>query len=315
MATYEPGPVLALVALASGKVDCGQDLQPLGLVALSEAVFAGRCLAFIRTEDPFARAQEYSMKMTALMTSLMVLCCGAVSAAQDGGAAEERAEQRGFLYGAGVLVSEEPYRGYDTRIIPIPILGYLGERLRVFGPFVSYDVVQGQDIRLSVKAAPRFQGFDESDSDYFEGMQDRDSSLDAGLGFNYDKDDWKVDLSVMFDTLGKSDGYELKTSLGKVFRRGPLFLEPTVSLSYLDDNMVDYYYGVRDSEETDFRKAYKGDSTVNTSLGFSVATPRIWGGMTRFSLEHTWNGSNISDSPLVNSDSQWSMRLLFTRFF
>lgn len=259
--------------------------------------------------------KDYRMKLKTLPACVLAFCGGAAIAAPEGGEAGERVEQRGFLYGLGVVVSQQPYRGYDTRILPLPILGYQGERLRVFGPFVSYDIVQAQHIRLAVKAAPRFQGYDESDSDYFEGMQDRDSSIDAGLGVNYEKEDWKIGLSAMFDTLGKSDGYELKTSIGKVFRSGPIFFEPTFSLSYLDENNVDYYYGVRESEQTDFRKAYKGDGTVNTTIGFSVATPVLLGGFTRLSIDQTWNGSNISDSPLVNADSQWSLRLLFSKFF
>jgi outer membrane protein len=197
----------------------------------------------------------------------------------------------------------------------LPVLGYRGERLRIFGPFVSYDVVQTEYSRVNFRASPRFQGFDDSDSDFFEGMRDRDSSIDAGVGFNYKKEDWKFELAAMFDTLDKSGGYELSTRLGRVFRNGPLFFEPTLAFSYLDDNNVDYYYGVRKSEQTDFREAYKGDSTVNTSVGFSVATPIFFGGFTRFSIEHTWNGSNINDSPLVNSDSNWSMQLLFSKFF
>ena len=39
------------------------------------------------------------------------------------------------------------------------------------------------------------------------------------------------------------------TQVGKVFRTGPVFIEPTVGVSYVDDSMVNYYYGVRDSVE------------------------------------------------------------------
>jgi outer membrane protein len=257
----------------------------------------------------------FGMKGKALATFVLMICCAQASIASERVAALEQSEKKGFLYGAGLIVSEEPYRGYDTRVIPIPVLGYVGERLRVYGPFVSYDVLQGESSRVSLRAAPRFQGFDESDSDFFEGMKDRDSSVDAGLGFNYDKEDWKFEAAAMFDTLGKSDGYELSTRLGRVFRNGPIFLEPSLAFSYLDDNNVDYYYGVRESEQTDSRLAYKGDSTVNTTIGFSVSTPILFGGFTQFAIDHTWNGSNINDSPLINSDSQWSVRMLFSKFF
>ena len=62
-----------------------------------------------------------------------------------------------------------------ARVIPLPILGYRGDRLSVLGPFVSYDVLNQRDgIKLSAQASPRFQGFDSSDSDVFIGMDERD---------------------------------------------------------------------------------------------------------------------------------------------
>lgn len=259
--------------------------------------------------------QGVGAKWQTLWAFALALVCAQGSVAGDQAAPEDRKEKTGFVYGAGLIVSAEPYRGFDTRVIPLPVLGYQGERLRILGPFVSYDLIQADNSRLSLRAAPRFQGYDDSDSDFFEGMQDRDSSVDAGLGFNYDRDDWKFEAAAMVDALGKSDGYELSTKVGRVFRKGPIFLEPSLALSYLDDNNVDYYYGVREGEQTDFRAAYKGDATINATIGFSVSTPILFGGFTRLAMQHTWNGSNINDSPLVNSDSQWSVQLMFSKFF
>ena len=153
------------------------------------------------------------MKWKAVWTIALAVGCAQAGSAGERVAAADQSEKRGFLYGAGLIVSEEPYRGYGTRVIPIPVLGYVGERLRVLGPFVSYDVLQAESSRVSLRAAPRFQGFEESDSDFFEGMEDRDSSIDAGLGFNYEQEDWKFEAAAMFDTLGKSDGYQLQQNL------------------------------------------------------------------------------------------------------
>jgi len=245
----------------------------------------------------------------------LALCLTTPVLADDRGEVRKRLEPKGFLYGFGLGVKQELYKGYDRRVIPLPILGYRGDRLSVLGPFVSYDVLNQDGIKLSAQASPRFQGFDSSDSDVFIGMDERDFSFDAGLGVKYERNDWNVGLSSMFDVLNKSNGYELKASLGRAFKSGPIFYEPTISVSYLDANHVNYYYGVRDYEATTLRPAYKADSALNTTIGFSVATPIFFDGFTRLSVDYTLSDSNITDSPLVDTDNSLSLRLLFSRFF
>ena len=243
------------------------------------------------------------------------LFCAQQVMADERGAVRERLEPKGFLYGFGLGINQELYKGYDRRVIPLPILGYRGDRLSVLGPFISYDVFQQEGIKLAVQASPRFEGFDSSDSDIFVGMDERDFSFDAGLGLKYEQDDWNVGLSSMFDVLNKSDGYELKASLGRAFKSGPIFYEPSISVSYLDANHVNYYYGVGVHEVTSFRPAYETESAVNTTIGFSIATPIFFEGFTRLSIDYTWNDSSIADSPLVDTDTNLSLRLLYSRFF
>jgi len=236
--------------------------------------------------------------------------------ADDGrGEARERIEPKGFLYGLGLGISHEIYVGYDYRVIPLPIIGYRGDNFRILGPFASYDALSFSDLNLTLMLAPRFQGFDDSDSDIFENMQDRKFSMDAGIGVTYEKKDWKISVSSMFDVLGRSDGFEAKVNLARVFRQGPLFFEPSLSLSYLDSKHVDYYYGVKADETNSLTFAFAGNSALNTSLGFSISTPIFLGGFTQLALNYTWYDSAITDSPIVEDETNLNVRLLFSKFF
>ena len=246
---------------------------------------------------------------------ILALSSSAVFADGNRGEVRERIEPKGFLYGFGLGVSQEIYAGYDYRVIPLPIIGYRGDNFRVLGPFVSYDALEFSDIELTLQVAPRFQGFDESDSFIFENMEERKFSMDAGLGLSYEKKDWKIALSSMFDVLGRSEGYEAKANISRVFRKGPLFFEPRLSFSYLDSNHVDYYYGVKANETNEFTSQYLGQSALNTTFSLSLATPVFLGGFTQIVVDYTWYDSAITNSPLVEDDSNISARFLFSKFF
>ncbi|TYK65136.1 MipA/OmpV family protein [Colwellia echini] len=246
---------------------------------------------------------------------LIALLSSTAFAEQNRGDARERIEPNGLLYGFGLGIVQEIYKGYDYKVIPLPIIGYRGENFRILGPFVSYDAFQVYDIKLSLQAAPRFQGFDDSDSYIFENMAPRKFSMDAGFGLNYQKSDWKISFSGMYDVLGRSNGFEATANLSRVIRRGPLFFEPKVSVSYLDAKNVNYYYGVKANEVNPYTYQYQGESTVNTAIGISISTPILWGGFTQIAFDYTWFGAGISDSPLVDDDKNLSSRLLFSKFF
>ncbi|WP_440873910.1 MipA/OmpV family protein [Thalassotalea sp. PLHSN55] len=255
-------------------------------------------------------------KLLLCLIALTTFVANSVNAETDNrGDARERIEPNGFLYGFGLGINQEIYQGYDYRVIPLPIIGYRSEKLSILGPFVSYELAQFNDVEFTVQAAPRFQGFDESDSAVFENMADRRFSMDAGLGIQYEKRDWKVSVKSMFDVLNRSGGYELTADLGRVFRYGPVFVEPSISLSYLDDKHVDYYYGVKANETNELTYQYQGKSAVNTRIGFSVATPIFFSGFTMFAIDYTRYDDVIADSPLVDQNHNISARLMFSKFF
>lgn len=252
-----------------------------------------------------------------LLLLLVSLLYTVLVAASDGnrGEARERIEPEGFLYGIGLAVKSEIYKDYDQRVTLLPVLGYRGEKLTIFGPFVRYAMLQSGNVEFSIQAKPRFEGYDDSDSDIFEGMDERKSSIDLGFGVEYARDDWKLELSSLHDVLGRSNGSELSAGLSKVFRSGSFFIEPGIGLSYLDSRYVDYYYGVKNSEVTSFRPRYEGDDAVNKNLGITVTTPAFFDGLARFGFKHTWYDPDISDSPLTDEDTSLSFFFAYSRFF
>ena len=233
---------------------------------------------------------------------------------QQGQSQNSQQPPQGFLYGVGIGVNQEIYQGYKRRTIPLPLIGYRGEKLTVYGPFVSYQLLQQGKVSVSAKLAPRFAGFDESDSTVFAGMAKRKSSLDGGINVQFRQQAWLVEAETLIDLLGNSDGQESKLSLAYNLRLGPLLIEPKIGVSYADSNLVDYYYGVRLDEATANRLSYRGSSALNYNTGLSLSNPLL-GGMARLSIEHHWYDSSISNSPLTDRDTGVSAFLSWSKFF
>jgi outer membrane protein len=258
------------------------------------------------------------MNFKTISTTLAVsLFCAISVITTDEARAQEpyRMQDPGFIWGFGLGIVEQVYNGFDQRVIPLPVIGYNGERLKVFGPFVRYEFLQMDKTTVSLQTAPRFNGYEELDSSIFDGMEKRKDSLDIGLGFKREVDRWIFDVSGMYDALGRSDGFELKGSIARVYPAGSFFIAPSLGLSYLDSNNVDYYFGVRDSEATAFRSAYKGEEALNTTAGISFITPAFFNGQTRLTISHTWFDSSIADSPLTDKDTTLGIILAFAHSF
>ncbi|WP_419227359.1 MipA/OmpV family protein [Alteromonas sp. OM2203] len=224
-------------------------------------------------------------------------------------------QPQGWMWGFGVAASQDVYTDFDNRIVPIPIIGYTGEKLRVYGPFVGYQLFQQDGFTLDAQLVPVFAGYEEDDSAVFTGMEDRDFSYAAGIGLNYNTGGWVYSLSTSADILGKFDGYQASARIGKRFRIDQYMIEPSIGVNYQDSNYVDYYYGVRPEEATAFRSAYNGDGALNTEIRIAVSTRQFFKGITRLELGATFFDDSISDSPLTDDDTSLNAMLVYTRFF
>ena len=250
------------------------------------------------------------MFLRKISLTMVLVCASIVASAND-----RQQVKDGFIYGVGVNYSQEIYKGYDSRFIPIPVIGYRSERLNVFGPFVSYRVLASNNLKIAFELAPRFQGFDESDSDFFLGLSKRKDSLDAGISAEYQYGHWKTKVTSMFDILNNANGFEVETKLAYAYRMGPIFIEPSVAANYESSKLVDYYYGVGELETLSNRPFYKGESGISYSAGISLSTPIFLGGFTRMSINSQWFGPHITESPLVDASRQIGVNILFSKSF
>jgi outer membrane protein len=117
-------------------------------------------------------------------------------------------------------------------------------------------------------------------------------------------------LSGDFLTAG-SKGRKADIQFGSPFRFGQWTIEPHIGAEWLNNDNVDYYYGVTSAESRPWRDQYTGKSSYNFSAGTRFDyrfTPHqnvsLDVGVTRL-------GSGITDSPLVDKTVIPQVRLSY----
>lgn len=223
--------------------------------------------------------------------------------------------ESGFFYGAMLGLNTPIYRGVENDLLVVPVVGYKSDNFNFLGPMISYQFLGMGHYSFNAILRYNFSGYEESDSDIFSGMQDRDASLDFGFAVRYKKQNWAANVDIAHDVMNKSNGIVFKAGMGKTYYFGPIFVEPNVGLSYWDKQYVDYYYGVQANEARSDRAVYAGEYAVNQKLGINISTPILFGGFTRLSLEQIWYDASISNSPLTDTSKNVTIRMTFSKFF
>jgi outer membrane protein len=204
--------------------------------------------------------------------------------------------------GAGVVFWPTPYEDVDTKVFPIPIGSLRYGRLWIEGVRLGYRVFGGRGGGLDVFARPRFDGFDPDDGGVLAGMDEREESVEAGLALSLRRQHFEVRLSATADVLDRNEGSELALESTWPFEAGRFRLTPGVALLFGDDDLIDYYYGVRLHEVTADRPAYSPGSTLTARASLN-ATRRIgsshWSVVTLLNVNRP--GEEIRDSPIVDA--------------
>jgi MipA family protein len=255
-----------------------------------------------------------NLPKVALLALVLAMCAQIplVSADLEG----KRPKPEGWFYGLGLGYTESIYIDKDNRFIPLPSIGYIGEKITFAGPFFSYKWFDQEGFSSDLKLRVRFDGYSADDSYIFEGMAKREMSLDGGFGVAYQKKDIaRFELTMLHDTLGRHKGMGSGFQISRQFNKGPFFFVPEIAVQRFDENFVDYYYGVEQDEAKAFRPYYEGKAVTNYRADFNISTPIFFGGFTRLDLGYIWYGNEIANSPLVDKDQGFNIRFAFTRFF
>lgn len=154
---------------------------------------------------------------------------------------------------------------------------YRSERFNLDFESMSYRLFYSDKYNLEILAKAVELGFEKGDSKTFAGMMDRDPSINAGLRASYTTDYGLFSLHALTDVLGKHKGQEVELRFGEPFytrhsadNKKELTLGSFVGTRWQSDDLIDYYYGVKNNEATATRKAFKGTSAITPFVGVEL---------------------------------------------
>lgn len=215
--------------------------------------------------------------------------------------------QKKWSVGGAVLTSFSPYVDSKPKYYPIPIIAYQGDRIEVLGIQASYSIWRNEKMNFSLGLKLNFDGYNSDDSDAFEGMEDRELSLDGSFKWQYNfVKKWNLKTDVYYDLLGVSDGFHGSLSVGRSFDSEKFMLIPSVGVKWEDENYVDYYYGVSSEDETSSREEYHPGFTFNPYVECTYL--RFWGQSwaTYLTVSAIYLDEEIQNSPLVDQKFKFS---------
>jgi outer membrane scaffolding protein for murein synthesis (MipA/OmpV family) len=205
--------------------------------------------------------------------------------------------------GGGIRGGQSPYLATDNedqrQLDLIPLYLYNGKWLFARGTAGGIHLFDNDTFEFNLYTRYRFQQLDPDSNVFFEGLEKRKQSLDAGIEAGLTQNWGELKLSWVTDTLDRHNGEEVRFSYRYRFDAGPWSFSPFISWTWQDEDLTDYYFGVSEAEARPDRPAFSaGDSQW---LGFGLNTSwQVTDTIVLFgNFGFSGTDSDVINSPLV----------------
>ena len=205
--------------------------------------------------------------------------------------------------GPGVRFGQSPYVGSERNSDLIPLYLYEGKLLFAHGASFGLHLFRNDKLTFDLYSSYRFQQLDPDSNVYFQGMDKRKQTLDAGFSVDF-YDFWGgVKLSWLTDTLNRHNGDEFELTYRYRIDRGRWLFTPWISLIKQDDDLTNYYFGVRPDEVRPDRPLYVPGNATNVAIGLNASYQLTRNWLLFANYGHIGFDTEIKNSPLVAEDN------------
>lgn len=223
--------------------------------------------------------------------------------------AATQADKWGFNAGAGATLRTSEYKGINSLGSPLPLIGYEGKWLYLRGLSGGVHVYRDryQEFNVQVSYLPQNFYASWSDNDRMKRLDDRYSSLMAGLNYTLRTLYGQASATVSTDVLGVNNGVMADVSYAYPVRFENVMITPAVGVQWTDSNYNDYYYSISSSESRSSGfKEYSPESAFSPYAGLTmrVILTEDWSAVAN--AKALFLGNEITDSPMVERTTTYS---------
>ena len=208
--------------------------------------------------------------------------------------------------GGGIRGGQSPYlettNEEQRKLDLIPLYLYEGKWLFAHGTAGGVHIINKDVFQLDLYTRWRFQSLDPDSNEFFEGLEERKQTLDAGIRAGIVQDWGELRLSWLTDTLGRHNGNEVQLTYRYRFESGAWSFSPYISWFWQDESLTDYYFGVSADEATADRPEFSAGESQWLSLGVNTSwhiSDRI---VLFANLAFAGTDTDVLDGPLTDED-------------
>ena len=203
--------------------------------------------------------------------------------------------------GFGLRNATFPYVGDDVETDFVPLITYNGERFFIDGTRAGIHLFHNDRWLVGTYAAYRYGGFNEEDSSELDGL-DRDDGIDGRFAVTRISDYGRFTVDLGSDISDKSEGWDAQLRWGQLFQKGRYRFRPWLGLTYENDDLAHYYYGVNPDEVEEGRPAYDVGSTLEWSYGIDLSYQLSRNHYVGLNLQYTELDDEKIDSPITDEN-------------
>ncbi len=205
--------------------------------------------------------------------------------------------------GASALVGTAPYKGYDTKVYPVPIISYEGDDFYFHTLTAGYYLWKDDKNKLSLTATYVPFGFDPDDTDdsQLKRLDKRRGTLLGGLAYSHNEEWGTIRATFNGDVLDNSDGMVADVAYLYAFKQDNWALIPGVGVAWSSSNQNQYYYGVSSNESRrSGLNTYSPDDSFSPYVELSAKYDFTsqWQGF--FTGRYIRLADEVKDSPMVD---------------
>lgn len=174
--------------------------------------------------------------------------------------------------GLGIITRSSPYVD-STRDVAqaIPAVTYVGERLQWLGPSLRFGLAGSERLRLALAAEYRVGVYEEADSPALAGLGDRENTLLAGFGLQYEIGaGFELEALYQHDALDRIGGGVASARVSRGVPWGTATFVPQLAVNWLSNEMSNHDFGVPAAAAAPGRPAYEPGSTTSLEAGLGV---------------------------------------------